>query len=391
MIDLSNQTKSNSSNQKTPVYDINSNEFVTKSNAFRYFNKMRADCAKQCNGQAVRFNKSEVAGSGKISGEHPDRLEVGVRGFNENSKSSWRVNRVKFTAVLVAIPHESRHYMQWSTISRQNDKLGKIMCVSNNASLLNPVYYDKNYFWDPREVDAERYGINKAYHFCADYFGEEVANDMICDYVNVRIRKRISFIRPEYGKKYDSVKDILVDFDKAFEDSLMHERVYDFKEGLKKHEPLAVILNGDVFKKDKKAFSDEKCGLIQDMVAAAITMSQYENDSSFIHHPAFFNTQVNDVLYGDIRNQIFPDIFGSPPADESDVEESVIIASSDTSENKEELKAKQFAKSDDPGILRNGYMSEPVELDIKEDKSIDEEEYELVIEDELEEQGSSLK
>ena len=218
------------------------------------------------------FDPDMLAGKGDSDGEKPERLIIGTKGVYTGSSSL--VDERTFMRALVAIYHEIRHADQAVIIERQNDALGREIGLSRIAKLYNPHYTDQNYYINPREVDAEREGMFGAYGFCIDNFGEDKANQMLCDYVNDRIsivpKLDVSFIHPERGCRYHDAMDIFRDMDKAYDRSIHACRKYDVQEGLKVNDQIARFLTEQP--QYRGLFLSESDGQRQDRMSAAVAL-----------------------------------------------------------------------------------------------------------------------
>ena len=173
-----------------------------------------------------------------------------------------------FVMGLVAIYHENRHVEQLYDIHYKNDSISDILKYSYYAGHIDSLYVAENYFISPREIDAELVGMYQAYKFCTKKFGKEKADILLCDYVNNRIQKGISFVHQNSKNyRYNNVDDIFIDMSKAYEDSVYaHRKVTENVKNFLTNHP-------DMLRK----IEHEKIGYKQDKMMASLYLGQTRN------------------------------------------------------------------------------------------------------------------
>ena len=250
----------------------------------------------------IVFSERMLAGKGHSDAQNPGQIIVGIKGINDDN---FPVNDVKYVSTVAAVFHELRHAEQYYIIRYQDDYFGQFIAVSQKACVLNKLYADVNYFINPCEIDAERTAIMKTYQFCSKHFGGDIASKLICKYVNNRVKNDISFIYPDNMNKYNSVVDILCDFDDVYEYSLHSHRTYYIQDGLLENDSLAKFLT--VYPQYKRRFLRETDGFKQDMQSAAVAIL-YDGESAdgipVLEHLTLFSV-FGDVLMSDRQ---LPDI-----------------------------------------------------------------------------------
>jgi hypothetical protein len=206
-------------------------------------------------------------------------IEVGVGGLNENSDYS----DYDMMIPLVGMFHEVvGHVRQLNMAKHENSELYKVIALNYFACLSSMHYYNgknlRQYFNQPSEIAAQYSGIEGAYEFCTDLYGKERASDLICNYVNNRIKNKSEFIKGQFGRQYTNVDDILSDFNSTFKKSMYAHRKFDMVESLKCHDTSTYYfkINGDISK--PKLLERERNGAKQDLILSAIYL--YEKDYS---------------------------------------------------------------------------------------------------------------
>lgn len=132
-------------------------------------------------------------------------------------------------AFIVSLMHETAgHGMQIEKQFHCDDELSKILSMNHFACKASSEYYNPyrphRYLYHPREIAAQYAGIVVGCDFLQDYYDSEMANDMICGYVNDRISKKSEFIKNGFLQRYHDVNDILQSFQTVFD-----RRVYEHR------------------------------------------------------------------------------------------------------------------------------------------------------------------
>lgn len=248
--------------------DVSTRGIVSNKTAFAYLDDIADDYRKKHPFGSLEFSSALKAGCGKSGGFHPEDLVVGIGGLSKESRLP--VDEQRFVRALVAEYHEIHHARQYCEIQHEDTTKGRDLSVVWMATRNNPFYAGLNYLKDPREIDAEREGMLNAYVFCAAHFGEEKSDDLLCQYVNKRIRENVSFIYPANGRYYRDVADIFHDIDAAYDRSIFVHRKYDVRKGLTANDQIAEFLDQQPRYKD--TFLNEPDGHKQDRMAAAVAL-----------------------------------------------------------------------------------------------------------------------
>ncbi len=279
---------------------LQSNEILSNKDAYNMLLNITEKMS--FNRAHVYLSKDDSIGSGFSDGVCPDDIVIGVNGISNNV---FPVNERKFISALVAIYHEIRHVEQYYNLRHQDTDFGKQLAISHKAFVANPSYAEDNYPYNPCEIDAERFGVTKAYEFCVSNFGEQKANDLLCKYVNFSVKHNISFVYPYNKVKYTDIIDILDDFDEAYDRSIHHTRSYDINKGLIKHDITALFLMQNL--SYKHYFKSEQDGQLQDKQMAVVAMywAGYSDDRIPVLENLSFSSVFDDELKFDRQ---LPDI-----------------------------------------------------------------------------------
>lgn len=107
--------------------------------------------------------------------------------------------------------------------------MSKVLSLNHFACKSSEIYYSasykRSYLCQPREIAAQYAGISVGYDFLQKYYTPEMANDLICGYVNDRVRHHSEFVRHGFLKKYVQISDVLDDFERTFADRLYSHRL----------------------------------------------------------------------------------------------------------------------------------------------------------------------
>lgn len=160
----------------------------------------------------IRFDNNTTCLSGKLT----DDCIITI-GSLERQGESDLVNSEVLTATLVNMFHEQQHIIQEEECLTGRDvdgnMLGDELIFAEIADSYNQAYYEINYAYSVREIDAEWSGLLQTYDCLHHYlnYDEKTAFSMIMDYVS---------IKSEYSNIYDginidAIKDIS-DLESAF-------------------------------------------------------------------------------------------------------------------------------------------------------------------------------
>ena len=173
--------------------------------------------------------------------------------------------------------HGGQQYYEF----QKDTPLSKILALNYYACQSSWNYYgffngkiSDQYFKQPHEIAAQYAGIFYANQFLAEKYSEEEVNEMICSYVNGRIKTNSEFIKG--NAEYQTVENILKDMDETFRKSIFMHRNYRHS---KENFDLLVDFSNTIQSQNLLARVENcKDGLKQDYMMAAIYMKY--NDKS---------------------------------------------------------------------------------------------------------------
>ena len=220
----------------------------------------------ECNNLRVDLDTDIDFGMGDVI-SCDNTISYSVVGANKLVSCEY-ISEDNFLVGLVAIYHEHRHVEQIHKIHYDNTESFDVLRYSYYAGHIDSGYVSENYFISPREIEAEFYGMHYAYQDCVDLFGKEKADILLCDYVNNRIQKGISFVHQNSKNyRYNNVDDIFIDMSKAYEDSVYaHRKVTENVKNFLTNHP-------DMLRK----IEHEKIGYKQDKMMASLYLGQTRN------------------------------------------------------------------------------------------------------------------
>lgn len=209
---------------------------------------------------------------GSLSNTISNGLSSVVIGLEEFSKNpNYPVDSFHLVSALVAIYHEKSHVDRYISYYNNNDPVTKAMALSYMSCTGNSGYRGQRYWSDPCEISAQLDGILGAYDVLCDMFGNEKANKLICNYQNIRLSAGYDYVVPSNDKfPYQSIRDILDDFDTTFRDSLHKQRIYDIFADNSKKDVAANKFSGSAGSKYYDIFLKEPDGVRQDIMVTSI-------------------------------------------------------------------------------------------------------------------------
>lgn len=214
-------------------------------------------------------------------------IHVGLDGLEEKHKFHTTVSDLNYTRCIIGIFHEYRHSRHF--LESYHDMSDKNIYLATNhlACQNNHSYYceNRNYPVNPREIDVERYAVFDAYSYLSNQFPDVDCESLILKYVNFRVDVSDYFIKPS-GKKFTSLEEVNVAFDKAFEDSKTAKRTCYTRS--KSDEVSSLLHDSEWNQLFTRFWDDDITGIEQDKMVAAIELHL---------HPEYkgFHTVLNDV------------------------------------------------------------------------------------------------
>lgn len=212
-----------------------------------------------------------------------------------NNDVDGSISDYDFMKPLVGMFHEvSGHCCQIEYQFHGGDKLSQVLAANHYACKTCDEYYMGNrerkgylnYWFQPKEIAAQYAGIDNAYVFCKYIFGEERANNLICNYVNNRISEGTEFIGFKgKNERYMNVNDILDAFDDVFQKSIHRHRVFDHVKAVielyseygsyvRKHMDMFTTMFGMV---NVSPVGRERDGAYQDVLMASVYLQERES------------------------------------------------------------------------------------------------------------------
>lgn len=259
--------------------------FLSRNREFyALLNSLRAHvCARYSSYVNFHFSENLPVGFGQtydsILFDPPVNCYTGVGDlFSNFDKEQFRRNISESDVVQVVVSsfHECRHGMMFASMkSGQLDDAEHFEAV-HLACYDNDAYLRHNWISLISEVDAERYGIQEAGLFLADYFGDEKASNLLLQYVNSRICDSDYFILyPEGKSRFDEIGDVFNAFDEAYERAKHAHREYVLP---KCKDVFQNFMYGEMSDEARAKFFAEQDGFQQDKMVAAVTL---------YHHPEY--------------------------------------------------------------------------------------------------------
>lgn len=159
-------------------------------------------------------------------------LDEGVISVNIGIKEipdvkNQNVTDYNFMLCLVGIYHEYRHVQQFFEIFHQDRDLGRYLTMNYFAEYENNEYCCKNYWLNPKELDAQYFGLVRAYQYCEAQFGHDEAERLLCNYQNTRIRngkKTNGLYHRYYQSRFESIADMDLSIEMVFREAMLLER-----------------------------------------------------------------------------------------------------------------------------------------------------------------------
>lgn len=155
-------------------------------------------------GHSIELNKMKCLGSGyeRLMADGSLQYEIGIRELFENPNSRFSIHEA--LAPTVACFHEVYgHGGQWRNEAMKDDPLSKVLLLNDLACKSSLQYYGVNssyekpsqqYFNQPHEIAAQYMGLKMTQKFLSAIYNKETANELLCEYVNLRIASDNTFI-----------------------------------------------------------------------------------------------------------------------------------------------------------------------------------------------------
>lgn len=161
--------------------------------------------------------------------------------------------------------------------------LARVLAYSHYACECSYAYYNVNdfdkYRQHPHEIAAQYSGVKACYEFCSAVYGEVKANDLMCCYLNFRVKNDSEFVVTD--KKYVFVNEFLDDISNQFEQSLHRRRSFPLT-GVLCMDVLQDYVNADMNRvSNLQKIHRCKDGFLQDQMLTAIYL-QVEDKNGWL-------------------------------------------------------------------------------------------------------------
>lgn len=137
-----------------------------------------------------------------------------------------------FMMGLVSCYHEIEHVIQILNYQHCSGDFAQMLTVNNIACGTNKSFYEDNYSRNPRELDAQLYGIYAAYIFCCYHFGTAGAERLMCHYANTCAKMKMPVMFPSPKGNYTSAHEVFQVLNVKLQESLTVHREFHFKKML---------------------------------------------------------------------------------------------------------------------------------------------------------------
>ncbi len=271
---------------------------IQKNDAINYLNTGRNYIVNRfpfLKNKSFRLDKSLETGRGYTNND-----AYGVHGIRIGVKEivdceSQYISDFTFMKAFVSEFHEG--YGHCDLIQNgfeKSDDLYSVIALNHYACLSSNSYYNgknlNNYFHQSHEIAAQYLGIKSCYEFSKNLFGEEKAKQLICDYVNERIRLHSEFVDFKNGKPYESVQSILDEFNHTFNKSIHKHKEFDTKVALREPSSFGYYFHNHPNEVNSKLVSLRRDGIIQDVMMTSIYLHEEDpNDILRNRVPVFGN------------------------------------------------------------------------------------------------------
>lgn len=222
------------------------------------------------------------------------------------------VSDIILTKIIINTYHELRHSFQqrqyYSKTPILNENINNsfinyLACVGGYWGYYNNSINPRNYFTNPRELDAEYNGIKNAYDYISILFSEEKAEKMILNYLNSKIGIQYYI---EIREPINNISKIEELFKKAIVKNTINKKYYNTNY-IKKDNCISYCqeINDEfVF-----AINEENNPVMQDKIIAGAYVKYIEdkNIKEIIKKSFLYNQNKNDLLEN-INNILYKSI-----------------------------------------------------------------------------------
>lgn len=197
-------------------------------------------------GAGITFDNA-VSGDGHILLGASD-LRFGL----DNAFGYATMSDQSFVEMLVAMHHELRHAEIFCRL-KSGARCPDGVLESHLASQGSNGYYTFNRYLMAHEIDAECHGVFGAYASISEMYGENVAENLVCKYVNWQCSHNTYYLNRHdgsgLGKEFLSIQDISDAFFGAYELSIDMAPI--------NRDRFGVSLLGDCYKQFRTSWSDD--------------------------------------------------------------------------------------------------------------------------------------
>lgn len=248
--------------------DRKTGKVLLAGQAMGYLRQIGKECASRSGGMKPEFTRKMPAGEGDFSSAGMQAV-VGIAGIPR--VGMFPVEAAVFVRALIATRHEIDHGIQCHTLRRRSGEPGAALAYSEVAERGSHSYYADNYEKNPCELVAEIDSLEYGYGFLSLHFGEDMANQLLCDYINDRIRRGLPLV-PAKRDQYDDFAEALSDLEELRDASYHAHRVWPSREQAGPDDRFAAYM------RERPAalamFEFVRDGMLQDKFAAAVEKEQ---------------------------------------------------------------------------------------------------------------------
>lgn len=259
---MSNCLKLNNADTKSELQKLSKKVFLSNNIAYKMQSNINYNCAKT-------LYDEDTGLANKVS--------IGVGGLKEKNGlfTKCYVSDQKFAQVVINIYHEYTHCQQKNEMFQKSnptqDEINQAMC--DLACRDNKHYYmdNGNYFKNPNEIQAEYYGVTKAYDYLCNTFSDidpKQHEKTILDIVNEKSENCSYWISHEKDKPFTSLSEVEDAFEKAYDDAFEAKRVYFVSGSRSDGDAAKAYMDSD--SRARTAYLDKKTGAEQDKIMAVI-------------------------------------------------------------------------------------------------------------------------
>lgn len=222
-------------------------------------------------------------------------FNICMKEFSDDLNKDWPVEQAMVP--IVGLFHEvCGHGGQIKREFSKNSELSKVLALNHYACKASNSYYGivngdvtRQYYSQPKEIAAQYMGIKCAYKFLSQEYSEAEANDMLCKYVNYRMKNDSECIAT--GKRYTNIDDVLSDFDKEFKKQIYAHRKYTLNDN---YDMLALYSKSrDLGSKLKIRVASCQNGMKQDWMMASIYLDETDKNDRIKTKPVFKNINMS--------------------------------------------------------------------------------------------------